>query len=62
MKVQRNLFKWMGMAFLFAIFISFTFLLPPAFAQEGEATPTPSETPAKNCKSRFDKSPPPCYT
>ncbi|MBI5822803.1 MAG: hypothetical protein HZB18_02160 [Chloroflexi bacterium] len=49
MNAQRNLFKWMGMAFLFATFISLTFLLPPAFAQ-GEnpelETPTPSETPS----------------
>lgn len=47
MKAQRNLFKWLGMAFLFATFISFTFLLPPAFAQEESLeteTPTPSET------------------
>ncbi|MBL8050391.1 MAG: hypothetical protein JNM46_04140, partial [Anaerolineales bacterium] len=48
MKVQRNLFKWIGIAFLFTTFISFTFLLPPAFAQEENTeteTPTPSQTP-----------------
>lgn len=45
MKVQLNLFKWTGVAFLFVTFVSFTILLPSVFAQEGEGTPTPSETP-----------------
>ena len=45
MKLQRNIFKWTGITFLFAMFMSFTFLLPSAFAQEGDSTPTPSETP-----------------
>ena len=45
MKPQRNTVRLIGMAFLFVTFMSFTFLLPSVFAQEGNSTPTPSETP-----------------
>lgn len=45
MKSYRNVFKWTGMAFLFAALMSFTFVLPSVFAQEGDSTPAPSETP-----------------
>lgn len=45
MKTHRNIIKWIGIAFLFAVFMSFTFFLPLASAQEGGATTTLSETP-----------------
>lgn len=47
MKAQRNVLRWMGMAVLFAAFVSFTFLLPPALAQgeNPETTPIPEGTP-----------------
>lgn len=46
MKMSRNNFKWIGMVFLFATFLSFTFLLPSVFAQgENPSTPTPYEAP-----------------
>ncbi|MBI5822805.1 MAG: hypothetical protein HZB18_02170 [Chloroflexi bacterium] len=49
MKSQYTSLKWIGMALLFAIFISFTFLLPPVLAQEGNPkaeTPIPSTDPS----------------
>jgi|CXWL01.1.fsa_nt_gi hypothetical protein len=46
MKLQRSTFKWTGMIFILAVFISFMFLLPSVFAQGGDpSTPTPFETP-----------------
>lgn len=46
MKSQRNIFKWAGMAFLLAVFMLFTFLLPSVSAQE-ETPPASTETPTE---------------
>jgi len=49
MKPQHNVFGWIGLTFLFALFISLNFLLRSVSAQEAfplTLTATPTGTPA----------------